>query len=253
MGEAERQAFYARSVAGLGKLLIDALRAPWLSEAWVRRQVSVPNASLIDRLHREYPGKGILFISAHLGSFEIVPHVSPLFNFPLTLVVRPFRPSTIHEWWTKLRSRRGCDSIDRADAVREMIKRLKQGRNISFVCDQNVRREQAVFVPHFGVLAATARSIGIVILRTGAPVVIGSLEDTGFDRYEIRLEQCDLSAVVNDSALSLDEKVQQLTLHVTRELEARILRQPERWFWFHRRWRTRPESDPTPIYGETPR
>lgn len=230
----------ARSLA---ELIVDACRAPFLDEEWMRSHFSNPDGAVLDRVQVDSPGKGILFLTAHLGSFELAPHVLPFFGFPFYVSYNPFRPESIDKWIQSRRERRGCRTLKRTGSVPEMARLLSSGRNVVIIADQNVKSSYAVFEPFFGKVAACSRAVALLALRSGSPVVVGSVENTAFDTYRFHWEHCPIESIRNDSALSLDEKIQAITRVLNGHLERLILRQPERWFWFHRRWRTRPPGD----------
>jgi KDO2-lipid IV(A) lauroyltransferase len=114
--------------------------------------------------------------------------------------------------------------------------------------DQNVTRNHAVFVEWFGRPAATSKSVALAALRTEAPIFVASMHYLGDDKYRIEAVECDCRDVYNDATLSTDQKVEQITQLISTEYCKMIEAFPEGWFWIHRRWKTRPESEMEDTY-----
>jgi KDO2-lipid IV(A) lauroyltransferase len=84
-------------------------------------------------------------------------------------------------------------------------------------------------VPFFGRQAFTPIGAATLALRSGSPVVVGSIRRAAGDRHVVQIDPC-----------ALPDDVTEATALLTARLEARIRRHPTQWVWFHRRWRTRP-------------
>jgi len=85
-----------------------------------------------------------------------------------------------------------------------------------------------VFVPFFGREAFTPVAAAAIALRTGAPVVVGSIRRLRGGGHEVTVEPC---------ALPADPRA--ATALITGRLEERVRQRPSQWVWFHERWRTR--------------
>jgi len=106
------------------------------------------------------------------------------------------------------------------------------------VADQDAR-ERGVFVDFLGTPASTARGPALFALRTGAPVFLGlCLAVPGAPgRY-----RCELEEIRFERTGDLDEDVRRLTAAHAAALAERVRREPEQYFWQHRRWRTPPPA-----------
>jgi Kdo2-lipid IVA lauroyltransferase/acyltransferase len=105
---------------------------------------------------------------------------------------------------------------------------------VGILLDQNASRADGVFAPFFGVPASTSKSMAVLSLRTGAPVVPIFIRRTEGGRHFVEA----------DPAIPVppDGDPTNYTAAFNRSIEAAIRRAPEQWFWIHRRWKTRPES-----------
>jgi Kdo2-lipid IVA lauroyltransferase/acyltransferase len=163
-------------------------------------------------------------------------------------VVRNFKHKRIDEWWQRLRGQEGTRVIDRTGAALKMLRLIKSGTDVGVLFDQNVTRKNALFIDHFGRPAATTKSVAYTAVTTQCIVLFISLRYVGNDRYCIDLTEIPVQDVYHDSSLTAEEKMHEITVRATRELERRILAQPEGWFWMHRRWKTTPEGVPEDFY-----
>jgi len=128
--------------------------------------------------------------------------------------------------------------IDKRRALRPVLGALAQGRLVGILLDQNASRREGVFVPFFGRPASTSRSIAVLALRTGAPVIpIFARRETG-GRHRVIIHSPLEPATTNE----MEEAIVELTARCTVVIEAAIREAPEQWLWMHSRWRTRPEE-----------
>ena len=109
---------------------------------------------------------------------------------------------------------------------------------IALVADQNTPRG-GIFVDFFGRPAATARGPGVLGLRTGTIIFFADPRRLPGSRARYRMGLRPLST---DAVGTNEERVNALTSAFTRELEMRIREMPDQYFWFHDRWKTRPET-----------
>ena len=120
-----------------------------------------------------------------------------------------------------------------------MPRLLRKNGVIGIVGDQDARKA-GVFVPFFGRPASTHRGPAVFALKLGAPVfacVARRLPGPGV-RYEVSGQRV---PVVRTGDAEAD--IQALTAELARRLEGEIRKAPEQYFWFHRRWKTRPPAE----------
>ncbi len=230
------------SYRALARFIVDSARFHTLDETWAREHIETPFAEGFRELKKRNPGKGILIAAGHLGSIELQGLAGGALERKLSFVARNLKHASIDTWWKKNRERYGNRMIDRKGAVQKMLSNLRKGVDVAILIDQNVRREHAIFVDWFGRPAATTFAFGKAAVETQAPVVISSITHLGDDKYRLNEYAMDLSDIYENSALSNQEKVLEVTRRVSAEYQKVILAQPSEWFWLHRRWKTTPEG-----------
>lgn len=181
----------------------------------------------------------VLLLTAHLGNWELLPAACHLTGFQLSVVLRPLDAPWLDRLARRLREKSGVELIDKRAALRPVMRALAGGRMVGILLDQNAARREGVFVPFFGHAASTSRSLAVLALRTGTPIVPAFIrrEDGGIHRV-VAGPALPLPASANPAAA-----IQSLTARCTEVIEAAIRESPDQWLWMHDRWRTRPPGD----------
>jgi KDO2-lipid IV(A) lauroyltransferase len=180
-----------------------------------------------------------LMLTAHLGNWEVLSVAHRLTPYGLSVVVRPLDAPWLDTVANRLRRRTGVETIDKRGALRPVLEALRRGRLIGILMDQNAARREGVFVDFFGHPASTNRSIALLALRTGAPIVpIFARRETG-GLHRVIIRPALAVPASNDGETALVE----LTARCTAEIERAIREAPEQWLWSHDRWRTRPPGE----------
>jgi KDO2-lipid IV(A) lauroyltransferase len=187
-------------------------------------------------------GQGVIFLTAHLGGWEIGSFVHSLNGNPLHIVVRALDNPRLNALVDRYRCLHGNTTLDKQDFARGLLGALKAGETVGILMDQNMTPPQGVFVDFFGKPACTASGVARVALRTGAAVVPAfTFWDRAQGKYRVQF----------DPALELvrsgDEEADAVanTAAFTRVIENYARQYPEQWLWVHRRWKTRPEGEPS--------
>ncbi len=237
--EAEIERLAIGHYGHLGRLAWEFLSYPWLPRARKLAMARVENLELLLAAHAQ--GKGVLILTGHFGNFEIAT-VAGLAQFPQAhgrfhFVRRPIRP----EWLDRLVTRRfraaGFGVLPKRGGLDAILDRLAAGDLIVFPFDQHAQRKDGVQVEFFGHPAGTFRSLAVIALATGAPVVPASCWREAPGRHVLRFE----APVPPVDDADPDEAIRLATRAYNRALEHLIVRRPEQWWWTHRRWKPWPQ------------
>jgi KDO2-lipid IV(A) lauroyltransferase len=186
-------------------------------------------------------GKGVLFLTAHLGAWELSAFAHSLHGHPLHIVMRPLDNVYLDRLTRRYRTLHGNTTVDKDDFVRGLLSAMKAGETVGILMDTNMTPPQGVFVDFFGIPACTASGLARIALRTGAAVVPGfTVWDPALRKYRLRFDPAvKLVRTGND-----DADVVANTARFTKIIEDYVRRYPDQWLWVHRRWKTRPEGQP---------
>lgn len=189
-------------------------------------------------------GKGVLFLTAHVGAWELSSFAHALYGYPLHYMARPLDNARLDELVNRYRGLSGNAAIFKNESARAMLKILKDAGTIGILADQNTLREEGTFVDFFGVPACTTTGIARVALHTGAAVVPGyAVWDEALKKYRLRFEPPIDLIRTGDAEIDVLENTQRFA-KVTEEI---IRKYPKQWVWLHARWKTRPAGEP-PLY-----
>src|SRR5439155_738751 len=111
-----------------------------------------------------------------------------LVGLPLAVVVRPLDSPLLNRLAERLRARTGAELIAKRRALPAVVDALRRGRMIGILLDQNASRAEGVFVPFFGRPTSTSRSLALLALRTGRPIVPVFIHREPDGRHRVVLE-----------------------------------------------------------------
>ncbi len=237
--ERERQRIVRGCFRNLGRLLVEFAHFPDLNKTNISKHVV--HDGLENYLEALRRGNGVIFMTAHFGSWELSSFAHAVYGYPLHFIVRPIDNPKVEELISHYRTLSGNTPIQRRSAARGILKALRENRAVGILFDQNTTRSEGVFAEFFGIPAATTQAIATFALRTGAAVVPGFLIwDEGIGKHRLRLDPA--VDLINTGDPTHD--VLENTKSFNRILEGYVRKYPDQWLWIHRRWKTRPEGEP---------
>ena len=184
-------------------------------------------------------GKGVLFLTAHLGAWELSAFAHSLYGYPLGVLMRPLDNPYLDRMAREYRTLHGNKTVDK-DFARGLIAAMRKGETVGVLMDTNMIASQGVFVDFFGIQACTASGVARVALRTGAAVVPGfTIWDPMLKKYRLRFDPA--AKLIRTGNTEAD--VVANTALFTKIIEDYVRRYPDQWLWVHRRWKTRPEGE----------
>ncbi len=189
-------------------------------------------------------GKGVLALSAHLGAFTMIGARMGAAGYPFSVVVKQPKDEHFARCLDDYRARLGIRTISakpRKDAVRGILKSLRENRVVVIVADEF--KSGDVTVDFMGHQFPAPRGPATLALRTGA-VTLPIFSTWRPDGSLSLLIEPEISPVQLDT---LEKSVAATTALFTRHLESAIRRYPEQWNWlgFPRNGRRRRSEDQT--------
>ena len=186
-------------------------------------------------------GKGVLFLTAHFGGWELSAFAHSLHGHWLHIVMRPMDNQYLDRLIQQYRTMHGNKTVAKDDFVRGLLAAMKAGETVGILMDTNMTPPQGVFVDFFGVPACTASGLARIALRTDAAVVPGfTIWDQAQGKYRLRFDPGLELIRSGDQEADIVANTQMFT----KVIEDYVRKYPEQWLWVHRRWKTRPEGQP---------
>jgi KDO2-lipid IV(A) lauroyltransferase len=241
--DAQREAVIRGMIRNLGWMAAEFARLPQLTKENIEQVVILDGHENFLEGHRR--GKGVLYLTGHIGAWELSSFAHALYGYPLHYMARRIDNQRIDALVNGYRCLSGDRPIFKNESARVMLKVLKEAGTVGILADQNTMPEEAVFVNFFGKPASTTTGIARVALHTDAAVVPGyAVWDAAIRKYRLRFEPPVELTRTGDSERDVLENTQKFT----KVIEDIIRKYPEQWVWIHGRWNTRPKGEP-PLYG----
>ena len=220
----------------LWRLAGEFLRFRWLSAARKAALVRIENIEAFASALRQQ--KGVLVLTGHFGNWEVAT-IAGLAHYPdfrgrFHFVRRAIKPRWLDALVTRRFHQAGFGVIGKRGSLDRILDLLAAGDVIVFPFDQHAGPPDGIEIEFFGHPAWTFKSLAIIALATGAPVLPATSwrEDDG--RHVLRFGES-IAPVEADDA---NEAIRRTTRAYNAALERLILARPEQWYWVHRRWKS---------------
>lgn len=179
-------------------------------------------------------GKGVLFLTAHLGNWEMMALASSIqFDLPLYVLVRPLDFKPLDRVLSEIRSRTGNRVLDKDKSAGIISQLLSDNEVIGILLDQNASWYEGVYVPFFNRVACTNKGLAMFAIRYGATVIPAFNFRQADGRYRVIIEP----AVELIRSGNISDDIIANTALFNRIIEKHIRMAPDNWLWVHRRWR----------------
>lgn len=234
------------AVAQAGKLVLE-LPYLWMRTAPITPKVHWDGLQLIEAAHAR--GRGIVFLTPHLGSFEVTAQAyaevfGPLHG-PISVLYRPARKAWLSELVDNSRVRPGLEAAPATLAgVRQMIRALRRGEAVGLLPDQVPPDGLGVWAPFFGLPAYTMTLAARLVQQTGAmPLLAWGERLPRGAGYVVHLSEPAESLLADITAAGSDgDRQAECAAVVNRAMEAMIRRCPEQYLWGYHRYKTPPQG-----------
>ena len=234
----ERKRILRGEFTSLGRQLAELCQFPRYTPQNIDQIVIYDSLENYQRAYAR--GKGVLFLTAHFGGWELSAFAHSLHGHCVNIVMRPMDNPYLDRKLQSYRTMHGNKVVPKDDFVRGLLAAMKAGETVGILMDTNMTPPQGVFVDFFGIKACTASGLARIALRTDAAVVPGfTIWDESLGKYRLRFDPA--LELVRTGDLEAD--IISNTQMFTKVIEDYVRKYPEQWLWVHRRWKTRPEGE----------
>lgn len=231
LSSAEREQLARRTFICFSQAWLDRSWLWHAPEAWVRRRVRLTGA--VDELAGTAPT--VVFLPHFVGLDAVLPAVAMAMARPSISIYTDQSNQRVDQWILRGRRRFGLLGLfGRIDGVKPVVAALRQGRPLYLLPDMDFGPDESVFVPFYGVQAATVPSLSRFARLGRAKVVpvLPRLTDRG---YEVHVLPAWNDFPGRDAVLD--------TARMNACLQEYIATMPEQYFWVHKRFKTRPDGE----------
>lgn len=199
-------------------------------KSFFKSTITIKGQNLLNDILSE--GKGIIFVSGHFGAWEILGAWLGYNKYPVSAVAVKQKNRGSNNFFIELRSRFGMKHIYRKSSLDNMYNVLEHGEILALVSDQDARK-RGVFVSYFNRKTSTPKGAARFHLENGAPIIFTICYQNKPNDYTIEFHPLKIAS---------DATIESITQSYTSLLEEYVRRYPEQYFWFHRRWKTKPST-----------
>jgi KDO2-lipid IV(A) lauroyltransferase len=233
--EAERTALLKKNIENTGIALLETGMGWWWPDWRFKGKVTIEGIENIKKIKAQ--GQGVLILTMHYLSTEMNCRGAGAAE-PMVVFYRPNNNALMEYFQFRGRNRANKYMLGKRD-VKGLIKALKDGESCIYLPDQDYGRNKSLFIPFYGIDAATTTGTLIFAKQKNCQVLMMTPtrndDDSG---YTISFSKPWQNFPSGDDAADL--------LRVNQELEKAISYKPEQYMWVHRRFKTREnETDPS--------
>lgn len=228
--EAEREVIARKHFIAFSRAVLDRTLGWWASKERVERLIRVHGSEHLLNLE----GRPLLILAPHFVGLDAGAVRISILGKACSVYSNQKNPVFNKLLYDGRRRFSDILLLSRQDGMRKIVRAMKDGYPFYYLPDMDFGPEDSIFVPFFGVQAATIPGVARLVRLTGARVVACVTRQVA-DGYEVEVsppwENFPGESVEADTAL------------VNRFIESQVLRMPEQYFWLHKRFKTRPPGE----------
>jgi len=177
-------------------------------------------------------GKGIIFVSAHMGSAEVAAALGVLRGYKITAVTEHLRPQFVMDWAVACRAAMGIRLLPVERAGISLLRTLRRNEMVAFVIDAAVERGSGVPVTFFGRETTFPDGPARLARLSSAPIVFAVAARVPGGRFRAHIEP----PLLFERSLSPGEDALCLTQRLAAAFEGYVRRYPGQWYAFREMW-----------------
>ena len=177
-------------------------------------------------------GKGVLVVSCHMGSYEVVSAIWSATMAPVSFFAEEVEPRALFEWYRDTRARLGISVLTLGQGgIRKVLDALREQEIVITAIDRDVTGS-GFLMPFFGKLAPIALGPAAIALRLGTPLLPACCYRLDDDTYQVEVAPMVVAKSSGSPRIDQVRTTQELLRHI----EGFIRRHPEQWHVPHRIW-----------------
>jgi KDO2-lipid IV(A) lauroyltransferase len=232
MGEDERLALAKRHFEAFGRSVLERGILWWSSKERIQRLVRIEGIEHF----RTVADRPVIWLAPHFVGLDM-GGVRLTTEYPLVSMYSRQKNPLVDRLLLHSRTRFGNSPMaSRQDGLKPVVREMKKGLPFYYLPDMDFGARDAVFVPFFGVPAATITAMSRLAKITGAAVVpCVTRQLPGGEGYVATFHPAWQDFPSGD--------VEADTRRMNAFIETEVLRMPEQYFWLHKRFKTRPPGE----------
>jgi Kdo2-lipid IVA lauroyltransferase/acyltransferase len=228
---AEIKKILKQNYANIGQGVVDAFLLPKINNAYIKKYITYEDFHIAEEIISR--GQGLIFLTAHFGTWEISHAALPYKNLFYKGIAREQKPYLLNSLLNTYRQSHGCKIIMKGPAVRDALRTLKTGGIVGMLVDQDAGKN-GIFTDLFNRPASWHRGVMEMAVKLNAAVVPGfAIRENGpYVKFKV------FKPLILDRQLSLEQAAREGLAQYARILEGIVKEYPHQWLWQHRRWKS---------------
>lgn len=234
-GDKADEAFIERVTRYQFKLLLlnflHTMENRYYSVEEIASTVTFINDEIIKKVQEQK--RPIIFVTSHYGAWELGGNILSALYEPILIIYKKMKNPYFQDYLLSSRAKWKMSYAERHGAMRAILKQLKSGGATAILIDTNVRPEESVKVEFLGKQVSQIKTTAYFARKLNAaliPIMIKTQDD---EHYTIEV----FEEIVPPKTGDEEKDIQVSTQMQTSWLSEQILKQPEPWFWLHRRFK----------------
>ncbi len=177
-------------------------------------------------------GKGTILATGHFSKWEIMSTWLGYSGYPCVAVALRQKNKGADIFFREFRENTGMKMIFRKSSLKHMYRVLKENKILILASDQDAKK-RGVFVNFFNIPSSTPKGVARFHLHTNSDMFFITCHVKRNGIYKLHIQP-----IVPEG----EKTVESITQAFTTLLEEKVRKFPEQYFWFHRRWKTKPSQ-----------
>lgn len=237
---AEKKQFLKKNYASLGMAIFESGLAWWGSDKKLKKLAHFHGVEHLKAA--EAAGTGVVMLGIHFFTLELCGRLFALHGYDFAVVYRAHKKPFMNALLTASRERQFPHAIERSN-VRGLLKALKKGKTVWYTPDIDAGYYDHIFVPFFGIPAATLTAPSRLAKITSAKTLLSSY----YRRDDLSGYDIIFSPPFEDFP---SDHIEKDISCVNRAIEEAIRIKPEQYIWQYKRFKTRPNEE-SRFYGRS--
>ncbi len=175
-------------------------------------------------------GRGVILATGHFSKWEIMSAWLGFSGYPCVAVALKQKNRGADLFFRKFRESTGMGMIFRKSSLDDMYQILKDNKILILASDQDAK-QRGVFVNFFNTPSSTPKGVSRFHLQTGSDMFFITCHVESSGKYKLHIQP-----ILPEG----ESTIESITQTFTALLEKKVRKFPDQYFWFHRRWKTKP-------------
>ena len=232
-GDPEVARVSRRSFRNFGKYLAEIMRFPALHQSDLERLVVVDEGSLAHLRKAREHGRGLIFVSAHFGNFELggarIAH-----EIPITVVADELENQRLMDLLVTNREHKNVNIVPPEGSAKRVLAALRRNEMVGFMMDLGPRAHELdnIEATFFGAPTAFPTIAAALARVSGAPIVVAAVKR----QQDNTFRGVALPPIFVERTKQAAHDVEHATQAVVRALEGLLRPDPDQWYIFRPMW-----------------